>query len=49
MKVLISPVGSVCGNYVEYRWIVADNGKIIASGFAHTIEAAKLAVSESLV
>jgi hypothetical protein len=48
MKVSIAPIGSVCGNYVEYRWLVADNGKIIAAGFTRTIEAAKLAVSEAL-
>ncbi len=49
MKVSIAHIGSACGNYVEYRWLIADNGKIIASGFAHTIEAVKLAISEALV
>lgn len=41
MKTHINTIGSVCGCFVEYQWFVIDGGKLIAQGFAATIEQAK--------
>ncbi len=43
MKAFINTIGSACGRFVEYQWFVVDSGKIIAKGFAATIEQAQKA------
>lgn len=40
MKTHINTIGSACGRFVEYQWFVIDGGKLIAQGFAATIEQA---------
>ena len=43
MKTFINTIGSACGRFVEYQWLVVDSGKIVAQGFSATIEQAQKA------
>jgi hypothetical protein len=48
MQTHICTIGSACGRFVEYQWLVVNSGKIVAQGFADTIEQAKAHAAKNL-